>query len=227
MKAVIVNGSPRKNWNTDKALKSAAEGLRSQGFETEEVRLYDIEYKGCIECLACKLKNSKTNGLCAYKDALTPILEKCREADVVIVGAPVFYNEAPGQVRSFIERWLFPIGTYMWKDGKQIVVRDKEVPTGLIYTMNCPEDVMEKWNYPMLLSDTAKTMKQIMGYNELLYICNTYQFRDYSKYDFNLFDEEDKRRYRDEHFETDLKNAYEMGVSLAKRAGICQGQVLY
>ena len=99
MKAVIVNGSPRKNWNTDKALKSAAEGLRSQGFETEEVRLYDIEYKGCIECLACKLKNSKTNGLCAYKDALTPILEKCREADVVIVGAPVFYNEAPGQVR--------------------------------------------------------------------------------------------------------------------------------
>lgn len=219
MKAVIVNGSPRKNWNTDKALKSAAEGLRSQGFETEEVRLYDIEYKGCIECLACKLKNSKTNGLCAYKDALTPILEKCREADVVIVGAPVFYNEAPGQVRSFIERWLFPIGTYMWKDGMQIVVRDKEVPTGLIYTMNCPEDVMEKWNYPILLSDTAKTMKQIMGYNELLYICNTYQFRDYSKYDFNLFDEEDKRRYRDEHFETDLKNAYEMGVSLAKRAG--------
>ena len=41
---------------------------------------------------------------------------------------------------------------------------------------------------------------------------------DYSRYDFNLFSEEDKRKYRDEHFETDLKNAYELGKRLVKKA---------
>ena len=47
-----------------------------------------------------------------------------------------------------------------------------------------------------------------------------YQFNDYSRYDFNLFSEEDKRRYRDEHFATDLEHAYELGqrlVALAKK----------
>ena len=28
--------------------------------------LIDNPFKGCISCFACKLKNSKTNGLCAY-----------------------------------------------------------------------------------------------------------------------------------------------------------------
>ncbi len=165
-----------------------------------------------------KLKNSKTNGLCAYKDSITPVLQKAKEADLVIVGSPVYYNYPASQVRSFLERWLFPIGCYVWEDGKQKTFRDRVIPTGLIYTMNCPEDIMDKWIHPTILSDIAKTMEQIMGYNELLYVCNTYQFKDYSRYDFNLFDEEIKRKYRDEHFDIDLKNAYDLGVSLARKA---------
>ena len=215
MKAYFINGSPRRNWNTDKVLKEAMRGAAEEGLETEEIRLYDYEYKGCISCFACKVKNSKTNGLCAYRDALHPVLEKLREADMVVVGSPVYYNHPAGQVRSFIERWLFPVGTYLWDDGVQKVIREKVIPTGLIYTMNCPEPLMKDWDYPTILSDTAKGMKAIMGHNELLYVCNTYQFVDYSRYDFNLFSEEDKRKYRDEHFETDLANAYEMGKRLA------------
>ncbi len=218
MKAVIVNGSPRKNWNTDQALQKAAEGIIEAGGEVENVRLYDYAYKGCISCFACKIKNSKTNGLCAYKDDLRPVLEKVHEADMVIVGTPVYYNYPAGQVRSFLERWLFPVGTYMWKDGKQIIIRDKVIPTGLIYTMNCPKDMMENWNYPAILSDTANTMQAIMGYNELLYICNTYQFKDYSRYDMNLFSEEEKRAYRDAHFEEDLAKAKDLGKRLAEMA---------
>ena len=98
------------------------------------------------------------------------------------------------------------------------MIRDKVIPTGLIYTMNCPSDMMEQWNYPAILSDTAATMEQIMGHNELLYICNTYQFNDYSRYEMNLFKEEDKRKYRDEHFEEDLKKAYQLGVRLGEKA---------
>lgn len=70
MKAIIINGSPRKKWNTDKALQRAAEGFSDADGTVETIRLYDYEYKGCVSCFACKIKNSKTNGLCAYRDAL-------------------------------------------------------------------------------------------------------------------------------------------------------------
>ena len=86
MKVIAINGSPRKNWNTAIMLQSALEGAKSGGAETELINLYDYEYKGCVSCFSCKRKGSKTDGLCAYKDALTPILEKCKEADAVIHG---------------------------------------------------------------------------------------------------------------------------------------------
>ena len=52
----------------------------------------------------------------------------------------------------------------------------------------------------------------------LYIVCNTYQFSDYSRYAMTVFKEEDKRKYRDEHFETDLQNAYELGKRLVKKA---------
>ena len=215
MKALFVNGSPRKKWNTDQALDKAMEGAASLGFETEKVHLYDQEYKGCVSCFACKIKNSKTNGLCAVKDALRPILEKAHEADVIIIGSPVYYSYPTGQMRSFLERLMFPVGTYMWEDGKQILIRDKVIPTGIIYTMNCPEEMMRQVGYPPILEENVKCMNQIFGYCESLYICDTYQFRDYSRYDINLFDADHKAAYRDEHFAIDLQNAYDFGKKIA------------
>ena len=75
MKAIVINGSPRKKWNTDKALQRAAQGFADAGGTVETVRLYDYEYKGCVSCFACKIKNSKTNGLfCKRFAKRTPLL---------------------------------------------------------------------------------------------------------------------------------------------------------
>ena len=72
MKALFINGSPRKTWTTAQMLEKAMEGAENAGAEVEMIHLYEDEFKGCVSCFACKVKNSKTNGLCAYKDALTP-----------------------------------------------------------------------------------------------------------------------------------------------------------
>ena len=42
MKALFVNGSPRKNWNTHKMLESAMKGVADSGAETELIHLYDF-----------------------------------------------------------------------------------------------------------------------------------------------------------------------------------------
>ena len=226
VKAMFVNGSPRKGWNTAKMLESAMQGATEAGAECEMVHLYDINFHGCKSCFACKIKNSKTNGVCAIKDDLRPVLERARQCDVLVLGSPVDYSYPTGDIRSFMERLMFPVGTYMYKstsgDGhegrKHITLRDKVIPTAMIFTMNCPEDYMKQIGYPTLLEENTKVMEDIFGYSETLYACNTYQFNDYSRYDFNLFSEEDKRRYRDEHFATDLQNARDLGRRLVEMA---------
>ena len=222
VKAMFVNGSPRKQWNTAKMLESAMQGATEAGVECEMVHLYDINFHGCKSCFACKIKNSKTNGVCAIKDDLRPVLERARQCDVLVLGSPVYYSYPTGDLRSFMERLAFPVGTYMYENGKHITLRDKVIPTAMIFTMNCPEDYMRQIGYPPILEENTKVMADIFGYSETLYACNTYQFNDYSRYDFNLFSEEDKRRYRDEHFATNLQNARNLGhrlVEMAKQQG--------
>ncbi|MBR0203987.1 MAG: flavodoxin family protein, partial [Synergistaceae bacterium] len=76
MKALFINASPRKNWNTHKMLESSMKGAGDAGAETKLIHLYDYNFKGCVSCFACKLKNAKTHGLCAYRDELRPVLEE-------------------------------------------------------------------------------------------------------------------------------------------------------
>lgn len=84
--------------------------------------------------------------------------------------------------------------------------------------MNLDEETYKSRGYPEALKQTPKSMGEIMGYCETLNIFNTYQFKDYSKYDLTLFDEEAKRAYRDSHFEKDLQSAYDLGCRIAQKA---------
>ncbi|HEX7468762.1 MAG TPA: flavodoxin family protein [Methanobacterium sp.] len=62
MKVIAVNGSPRKKFNTAKLLENALEGAVSEGAETELFNLYDLNYKGCKSCFACKIKGGRSYG---------------------------------------------------------------------------------------------------------------------------------------------------------------------
>lgn len=53
---------------------------------------------------------------------------------------------------------------------------------------------------------------------EALYVYNTWQFSDYSKYESSIFSEADKRRQQEEHFPLDCQVAYDLGVRLAEQA---------
>ena len=49
-KIMIIDGGPRKNFNTASMLQKFAEGASSVSNEIEvkTVRLYDMDYKGCM-----------------------------------------------------------------------------------------------------------------------------------------------------------------------------------
>ena len=88
-KIMIIDGGPRKNMNTAAMLEKFAEGARSAGAEATIVRLYDLDYKGCRSCMACKIKGRATN-VCKFKDALTPVLDAIAQADGLVLGSPIY-----------------------------------------------------------------------------------------------------------------------------------------
>ena len=217
-KIMIINGGPRKNFNTAMMLKEAARGAQDTGAEVEYVNLYDINYKGCISCLICKRKGVEQQGLCFYKDDLRPILEKCLNANAVIIGSPVYHSYPTGMMRSFLERFMFPAHTYMIdrENGGLKRVLNRTLPTALIFTMNATQEQFKQHHYDTVLGDNEASLRAVFGYCETLYAFDTFQYTDYSKYDCDLFNPEHKAKMRDTQFPKDLKKAYEMGRKLAE-----------
>jgi len=215
MKLYAINGSPRNNWNTAMLLEHALSGASSQGAETELIHLYDLSYKGCTSCFACKLKGGKSYGKCAMRDGLTPVLEKLAQADAFILGSPIYFGTVTGEMRSFMERLLFQ---YLAYTRPPSTVFDRKVPTAFIYTMNVSEEVMQEYHYPIHFGMNENYLTRIFGQSEKLCCFETLQFEDYDKVMFNYFDPEERRQRRINVFPEDCRKASELGARLATSA---------
>ena len=211
MKIIAINGSPRKNWNTDTLLKNGLEGAASAGAETEMVYLYDLKFRGCVSCMACKLKNGKSLGRCAQKDDLTAVLERAHEADVVVLGSPIYFSDVTGEMRSFIERFLFQYLNY--DDFSKPLSTPKK--TALVFTMNVSESKLGEYNYNGLFQRHENLMKVFFKDCATLLSTDTLQVKDYGKYHLASFDGEAKRLRRETVFPQDCRKAFELGVKLA------------
>ncbi len=213
MKVLAFNGSPRKKWNTATLLDKALEGAASKGAVTEMIHLYDLDYKGCISCFACKLKDGESYGKCALKDGLAPVLAEIRKADAIILGSPIYFARVTGEMRSFMERLLFPYLEYAdpWRS-----LVPRKISTGIIYTMNITEEEMNTFRMGYSLDVNETILKMIFGASESLYCYDTCQFEDYSKVFADRINVEAKEQRHREIFPQDCKKAYEMGVRLTE-----------
>ncbi len=210
-KILAINGSPRKNFNTAQLLKSALEGAKSLGAEVESVNLYDLDYKGCISCLACKLKGGKSYGVCAFKDGLTPLLEKAANADAIVLGTPIYFMNFTAMMRAFLERFLFQ---YLVYDKNYSSLLKKKIPTALICTMNINDEAVETWNLEQHIGFFKQRIASTLGSCETLYVTDTAQVLDYSKYEITSFDAVHKQERKKTQFPQDLQKAYDLGKKL-------------
>ncbi|HWQ78729.1 MAG TPA: flavodoxin family protein [Anaerovoracaceae bacterium] len=212
MKIIGINGSPRKDWNTATLLKHALDGAASKGAETELIHLYDLDYKGCISCFSCKRKGGKSYGKCAVNDGLKPVLQKIEEADGIILGSPIYLVEVTGEMRSFLERLIFQ---YLVYDENRTMLLSKKISCGLIYTMNVPEEYLDLPGYRPMFENIESFISRAFSPVQSLYVTDTYQFDDYSKYEASRFNAEEKARRRKEVFPLDCGKAFEMGEAIA------------
>jgi multimeric flavodoxin WrbA len=215
-KVIAVNGSPRRAWNTATLLKSALDGAESVGAQTRMVHLYDLDFQGCRSCFACKRKGNTRNGLCAVSDDLELVLADILKCDVLLLGSPIYFGDVTGEMRSFLERLLFPNVSY---DAFGVSDFPGRVSCGWIFTMNCPEQFIETVHYDALLDNHAGLMKILKGDVEVLASYETWQFDDYSKVNGAMFDVPARAQRREEVFPLDCDKAFQMGARLAGAQG--------
>ncbi len=216
MRIIGVNGSPRKTWNTARLLGEALQGAVGQGAETETVHLYDLDYKGCVSCFACKTIGGKSYGRCAQRDGLTSLLKRITEADAFILASPIYYGTDTGEMRSFMERLFIPFMTYTDPPGSLF---PRKIRTGLICTLGAPEEMARARGFDRHIALTEFYLQLIFGSAETVCSFDTYQFEDYSKVFAPRWDPEKKKKRRAEVFPIDLKNAFELGARLAGKQG--------
>ena len=174
--------------------------------EVKTVRLYELDYKGCMSCMACKLK-SKASNICRFKDALTSILEEISHADGLVLGSPIYFGEVTGQMRAFLERLAFPWLSY----NDYSLTAPKRMPVVLIETMNgTPER-----NNSNHFGTMEWCITTALGEPQRIVAYNTTQVAKYDNYELGSFSEEAKHAWRDAHWEEDLQKAFEAGHQMA------------
>jgi multimeric flavodoxin WrbA len=216
MKIMAFNGSPRKKWNTATLLQKALEGASSKDAETEMIHLYDLNYKGCISCFACKTIGGKSYGKCAVEDDLTEVFSRVEQADSIVLGSPIYYGTVSGEMKSFMERLLFPYTEYTVNYSS---VFPRKIKAGFIYTMNVTDDMMQQIGYEQQFKLHQATLSRILGASEYMVSTDTYQFDDYSKYVSSRFDPVEKLKRHQEIFPQDCQKAFDMGVRLVEGVG--------
>ncbi|MGL4942449.1 MAG: flavodoxin family protein [Thermoguttaceae bacterium] len=226
MKIYLLNGSPRKNWNTAKMCAAFAEGAQSVGAETEIVHLFDLDYKGCYSCFACKLKDGKNYGKCDYPDGIRELLQNVSAGDGVVFASPFYLGDLTASMRGFLERLFFAYHTY---DKNQSIVAPKRLATAMIYTMGVPESCFQNSYVGATIQDpyfgemsagpigfVEKWVGIVFTPPERICAFDTYQF-DYEKYVYNASDVNAKIESLKTRFPKDLENARQAGIRMVEK----------
>jgi multimeric flavodoxin WrbA len=136
-----ISGSPRKCGNTDTAVRVVLEEIEMlTSHKTKFIRICDLNIRFCTGCRFC-MKSME----CAIKeDDFHALWDEIVKADLIIMGAPVYWNSPPGPMKDFIDR------THTWYACPQKFPAGKRM--GLISIaadsgFESHEDIMTCWAY--------------------------------------------------------------------------------
>ena len=103
MNILIINGSPRKKGLISQMLGIMQEEAEKRGDTVEMVYTNDLTVKPCTGCMACR-----TKGKCVLaEDDSQRVLKMMQQADAIIMGAPCYWGNIPGQMKLMFDRQVY------------------------------------------------------------------------------------------------------------------------
>lgn len=98
-KVLFISASPRRAGNTEKILAECAEIIEEHGLKTETIYLRGKKIESCRACGRCADLHR-----CHISDDLNDIIDKIRESKGLIVGTPVYFGTARGDLMAALQR---------------------------------------------------------------------------------------------------------------------------
>ncbi|WP_310599807.1 flavodoxin family protein [Desulfobulbus sp.] len=99
MNILLFNGSPRKRGNTDLLLERIEAVIHRSGYKAEQIDLPRLDIHPCTGCGHCE-----TEGVCIFKDDMTPLYDKIEAAHRIVIGSPIYFFGVTAQAKAFIDR---------------------------------------------------------------------------------------------------------------------------
>lgn len=96
---LVISTSPRKHGNSDILADCFIKGATENGHNIEKITLIDKNINFCKGCLVCQEKKA-----CIIKDNANEIVEKIKNADIVVFATPIYFYEMSGQMKTLIDR---------------------------------------------------------------------------------------------------------------------------
>ena len=103
MKILIINGSPRKKGLISQMLGIMQAEGEQRGGQVQLVYTNDLTIKPCIGCMVCRTKGKCVLG----EDDSQRVLKMMQEADAIIMGAPCYWGNIPGQMKLLFDRIVY------------------------------------------------------------------------------------------------------------------------
>ena len=102
-KILIINGSPRKRGLISQMLDIMREEAEQRGNQVQMVYTNELSIKPCIGCMACR-----TIMKCSIaEDDSQRVLKMMQDADAIIMGAPYYWGNIPGQMKLLFDRIVY------------------------------------------------------------------------------------------------------------------------
>jgi multimeric flavodoxin WrbA len=99
MRVLGLNGSPRRQGNTDLLLAEVMKGAESQGAETKTIILNDLDITPCQHCDSCF-----EAGVCRYNDDMQMVYKEMEKADRIVLASPIHFLGLSAQMKAMIDR---------------------------------------------------------------------------------------------------------------------------
>jgi len=124
---VVFDGGPRnaKYSKTTFMVNNFIEGVKRAGANVETFKLKNYDIKHCTGCYTCW---TKTPGECIFKDDMTMLRKKYREADLVVFASPLYIFNVTGIMKDFMDRLLPVLQPYMLMDEKGYIKHPDRFP---------------------------------------------------------------------------------------------------
>ncbi len=104
-KILILNGSPRKNGNTQTLVDAFTRGAEQAG---STVTVFNLDSMNVHPCKGCLGGGREPSHPCVQRDDMDKIYPVYREADIIVFATPLYYWSVTGQFKTAFDR-LFAV----------------------------------------------------------------------------------------------------------------------